>query len=99
MKVTLPDGRKVFVSWKYEKIEDKLVHGNKTKYVEKEQTTCLIIDENKQLIKQASIKRYHTDKSDKEVARKQTLRNILSDVSRDIRTLYWEAYKNRNSKK
>lgn len=98
MKLELPNGQKVWVSWRYETVEDKIVHGKQAKYVEKEQTTCIITGEDKQPLKTLSIKRYHTDKSDKEVARKETLKRILATESRDVRTLYWNAYKNRNIK-
>ena len=98
MKLTLPTGQNVWVSWRYETVEDKIVHGKQAKYVDKEQTTCIITGSDKQPIKTLSIKRYHTDKSDKEVARKETLRRILEDENKEIRTLYWNAYKNRNIK-
>ena len=98
MKITLPTGETVWVSWRYETVEEKLVHGKQAKYIEREKTTCIITGEDKQPIKTVTISRYHTDRSDKETARKETLRRILADQDRNIRTIYWNAYKNRNNK-
>lgn len=80
MKVTLPNGKQVYVRWQYNIVPTFTSNGEKIG--ETDQTICFLETPGKpkeeRVIDSVSVKRYHLDRPDKDLGRKISL-NALMD--------------------
>lgn len=57
-------------------------------------TICRIFNtETKQVVFEASVKKYKNDTFNKDKARKASLAKVLKNISREERSSYWNAYR------
>ncbi len=68
------------------------------KYIPEEKaTTCILENPVTKEQLQGTVKLYHKDKADKEVARKRSLAKAIVQYPKEIRTRFWQAYHSRKS--
>jgi hypothetical protein len=80
------------VRWQY-KVGQNIVHGNT------DITECNIMDTTDNSVITGTALKYYTDKYDREKGRMISFKKAIANFSKELRTQFWEAYRNLNPNK